>query len=94
MRNCLAFLLSFMLVLVCHQSVFAQDEATVLWYKFDEDFGGEIEDLSPHGNNGTVVGRVEFEPEGKIGGAARFTPGTQIEVPISDSLNTEEDLTI
>ncbi|MFC1715678.1 LamG domain-containing protein [Candidatus Poribacteria bacterium] len=94
MRNCLTTLLSFMLVFVWYQAVSAQDEATVLWYKFDEELGREVEDLSLHGNNGTIVGQIEFEPAGKIGGAGRFPPGTQIRIPISDSLNTEEELTI
>ena len=94
MRRFLMLLLSFTFVFILYQSVFAQDETTILWYNFDEDPEGEIVDLSQYGNNGIVVGRPELEDEGKIGGAARFIPGTKIRVPISDSLNTEEDLTI
>ena len=53
-----------------------------------------MEDLSPHGNNGILTGQPDFEPDGKVGGAARFAVGAQIRVPISDSINTEENLTI
>jgi len=94
MRICLAVLLSFVMVVGWYQSVSAQDDVTVLWYTFDDDFDDEIDDLSPHGNHGVVVGQVESEPDGKIGGAARFTFGNQIRVPISDSLSIEEELTI
>lgn len=94
MRTYLAILLSCVLVFGWYQSVSAQDETTVLWYKFDDDFKGDIEDLSLHENHGIVVGQVKSDPDGKIGGAARFTPGAHITVPISDSLNTEEELTI
>lgn len=90
-----AILLSFVLMFAWYQSVSAQeDETTILWYKFDVPFKGEVEDRSPHGNNGIVNGQVEFERDGKIGGAAEFGPGASITVPISDTLNVEEDLTI
>lgn len=94
MRFYSAILLSFVIIFACYQNVSAQDETTILWYNFDEEPDGEVIDASPHGNNGTVIGKVEFEPDGKIGGAAKFIPGANIKVPISDSLNTEEGLTI
>lgn len=95
MRNfitILAVLLSFLFMSVCSDA--QEDETTILWYKFDEDFGDEVEDRSPNGNNGEITGKVEFEPEGQVGGAAKFSSGNQITVPISDSLNVEENLTI
>lgn len=95
MQKHFAVLLSFVLMFVWYQSVSAQqDEATILWYKFDTKLKNEVEDLSPHGNNGIISGQIKFEPDGKVGGAARFSPGTKITVPISDTLNTEEELTI
>lgn len=95
MQNYFTILLSFVLIFAWYQSVSAQeDETTILWYKFDVPFNGEVEDRSPHGNNGVINGQVKFERDGKIGGAARFSPGNKITVPISDTLNVEEDLTI
>jgi len=94
MRRFFISLMSIALIFIGCQCVCAQDETTVLWYKFDEELKADVEDLSPHGNDGIVTGQPEFEPEGKVGGAARFTSGTRITVPISESLNTEEELTI
>jgi hypothetical protein len=71
-----------------------EDETTILFYKFDAKFNDEVEDRSPHGNDGEITGNVKFEPEGKVGGAAQFSSGNQISVPISESLNVEENLTI
>ena len=78
--------------IVC-QIGFAVDDPTILWYKFDENFKQEVEDSSPFGHIGTVAGSVEFEKEGKIGGAARFKGGS-IKVAITDELNPEQNMTI
>ncbi len=95
MQRYFSVLLSFVLIFACSQIAFAQvDKTTILWYKFDEEVKGEVEDISQFGNNGTVVGRPGFEDKGKVGGAIKFTSGTQIKVPISESLNTESSLTI
>ncbi len=95
MRKYFAISLGFLLMFVWCQEIFAQEgETTILWYKFDVSPKGEVEDCSAYGNNGIIAGQIEFEEDGKIGGAARFSPGGIITVPISDSLNTEEELTI
>jgi len=94
MRIFFTFFLSIALIFIGYQCVCAQDETTILWYKFDEELKGEVEDLSAYGNNGTLSGQPEFEPDGKIEGAARFAASARITVPISESLNTEEELTI
>ena len=95
MKRYFLLLISFILIFTYCQVVFAQvDKTTILWYKFDEDVVGEVEDISQYGNNGTVVGRPGFEKNGKVGGAIKFTSGTHIKVPISESLNTAENLTI
>lgn len=95
MRNLIfisSVLLSFVFMSLC---LYAQeDETTILWYKFDEKFNNEVEDRSPYENNGEVTGDVKFEDEGVVGGAAKFTAGNQITIPISESLNVEENLTI
>ena len=95
MQRISIMLLGFTVMLICHHAVFAQiDKTTILWYKFDEEAKGEIEDISQYGNNGIITGQIKFERNGKIGGAGRFTPGNQIRIPISDSLNVEQNLTI
>jgi len=95
MQKYLTILLSFALTFVCYQSVNAiEEDPTILWYKFDVSPKNEVQDRSAFGNNGRINGKIEFEKEGKIGGAARFTPGNNITVPISDSLNVEQDFTI
>ncbi len=95
MQRYYSLLIGFIFIFLCYQAVSAQvDDTTILWYKFDDEVEGEVEDISQYGNNGTVVGRPELEDQGKVGGAVRFTSGTQIRVPISDSLNPEEELTI
>jgi len=81
------------LVFTFCQALFAVDDPTILWYKFDDDFKNEIEDASPFGHNGTVTGNVEFDEDGQIGGAVRFAGGS-IKVQITDELNPAENLTI
>ncbi|MBM3212768.1 LamG domain-containing protein [Candidatus Poribacteria bacterium] len=95
MQKSFLFLLSFILVFSCFQSISAQvDKTTILWYKFDEEVKGEVTDISQYKNNGIVVGRPGFENKGKVGGAIKFAPGASIKVPITDSLNVEKNLTI
>ncbi|MBC8236362.1 LamG domain-containing protein [bacterium] len=95
MQKYFAILLSFALMFAWYQSIDAkEDETTILWYKFDVAFKDEIQDRSPHENHGQINGKVKFERDGKVGGAASFIVGNKITVPISDSLNVEKDLTI
>ena len=61
------------------------DENTVLWFTFDEDFRGEVEDVSGKGNIGTVGAGVKWLEEGKIGGGCAEFDGTgAITVPLLD----------
>jgi hypothetical protein len=61
------------------------DENTVLWFTFDEDFKGEVEDASGNGNNGTAGAGVQWLEEGKIGGGCAEFAGTgEITVPLVD----------
>ncbi len=87
-------LFNIMLILVFCESSFSAKDATILWYKFDNDFDKEIVDLSPYGNNGKINGQLKAEKKGKVGSAARFALGTSITVPLTDSLNVDENLTI
>ena len=67
------------------------DENTVLWFTFDKNFKGEIEDVSGNGNNGNVVAGVESLKEGKIGGGAKFTGAGGITIPF---LEIKESITL
>jgi len=93
------FILALILNLIS-MSIFVQyansqeDETTILWYKFDVDFKNEIEDRGIYENHGKITGQVKFEPEGQVGGAAKFAAGNRITVPISDTLNVEEEITV
>ena len=96
MRNYLVLLMLTSLIAIAANTIAGaqDDDTTILWYKFDVPFNNEVEDRSPHGNHGQISGDVELEEDGRIGGAARFTNGTSINVPISDTLNPPESLTI
>ena len=95
MQKYFTILLSCAFMFVCYQIADAKEEdPTILWYKFDVPLKNEVQDRSDYENHGRINGQVKFEKEGKIGGAARFTPGNKITVPISDSLNVEQDFTI
>jgi hypothetical protein len=67
------------------------DDNTVLWLTFDQDFKGEVEDVSGQGNNGNVGAGVEWVKEGKIGGGAQFAGGGGITIPF---LEVKEAITL
>ena len=82
------------LTLFVSQFLFAADNQTILWLKFDEQFSkNTAKDMSQFGNDGTITGAVEFVKDGKIGGSAKFAGGT-ITVKTSDSINVDQNLTI
>lgn len=72
------------------------DQNTVLYMSFDEEPDGEvIEDESEYGNHGNIVGSgVEWIDDGKFGGALEFDGASKIEIPHSDSLNLDEEMTL
>ncbi|HEX4054418.1 MAG TPA: LamG domain-containing protein [Tepidisphaeraceae bacterium] len=63
----------------------------ILYFDFDHPQpDGKVPDLSGHGNDGAAVG-VEWTPDGKHGGAARFgATGSYITVSNNGSLNPPE----
>jgi len=82
------------LTLFVSQFLFAADNQTILWLKFDEQFSkNTATDMSDFGNDGTIAGAIDFVKDGKIGGCAKFAGGT-ITVNTSDSINVEQNLTI
>ena len=82
------------LTLFVSQFLFAADNQTILWLKFDEQFSkNTAKDMSQFGNDGIITGAVDFAKDGKIGGSAKFAGGT-ITVKTTDSINVEQNLTI
>ncbi|MGQ9608438.1 MAG: LamG domain-containing protein [bacterium] len=94
MKKHILILFSFIFILIFCNFAFSAQDATILWYKFDENFDKEIIDRSPFGNNGIIKGNLKVEKQGKVGAAARFTGAESITVPLTDSLNVDENLTI
>lgn len=71
------------------------DPDTVLYMSFDQKPKGDVvEDQSQYGNNGTIVGKVQWTNDGKFGGALEFDGASKIEVPHSDSLNLDKEITL
>jgi len=58
----------------------------VLYFSFDEIEGDAVKDLSPYGNDGTLV-RSPKQVDGKVGKALTFDGSNFVEVPHDDSLN-------
>ena len=87
---------SFVLVLVLTgMSAADLTEGLVGWWTFDEGTGTVAADSSGNGNDGTLSGPVEWTPDGKIGGALKFTgPYNFVRVPNSPSLNPTREITI
>lgn len=90
------FLLVFVLGCVLNQTVYAQDENTVLLYKFDTGSGDVVTDHSGNGNDGQLMGSAEWG-DGKLGSGLVFGgngPKDFVDIPDSDSLDLETGLTI
>ena len=76
------YLISFVLVLALASNAMAQlidDPSLVIYYSFD-DFSDIVPDQSGKGHDGTVVGDVTPDPEGKQNGAARFATGSYLDL--------------
>ena len=65
----------------------------VLYLPFDEGNGDVAYDLSGNGNNGKLVKNPKWV-DGKIGKALEFDGSNYVEVPDSDTLDMEEQITI
>lgn len=89
-------LLFFILGCVLTQMVYAQDENTVLLYKFDTGSGDVVTDHSGNGNDGQLMGSAEWG-DGKLGSGLVLGGNAArdfVEIPDSDSLDLEGGLTV
>ena len=57
-----------------------KDKELMLYFSFDDDKGNAVEDLSPHGNDGEIVGTADFV-EGKVGQAIKFSQAGEVKAP-------------
>jgi len=95
MRNILLCLIVsiVMFCLILGQSR-AVEEGLVGYWKLDEDGGTEIADSSGTGNNGVLVGNVEWV-EGMFGSALLFSESQScVRVEHSESIDLSEEITI
>ena len=74
----------------------ALDPNTVLYMSFNQEpEGGIIEDESGNENHGAIVGNgVDWTQDGKFGGALEFDGASKIEIPHSESLNLDTEITL
>ena len=71
------------------------DEALVLHYRFDQDPGELVQDLSSHGNDGRVVQAQYLEDVGGRKGVLRFGGAeSHIDCGNSESLRLDGDMTL
>jgi hypothetical protein len=83
-----------LLVVTLLPLAFGADPDLVLYMPFEEGTGEVVNDLSGHGNNGTLIDSVEWTNDGKYGKALKFTRG-YVEIKSSDTLQPDEsDFTI
>ena len=72
----------------------AVEEGLVGYWKLDEDGGEQIQDSSGMGNNGVVIGNVEWV-DGMFGSALLFSePQSCVNIEHSESIDLSEQLTI
>ncbi|MDE0635003.1 MAG: LamG domain-containing protein [Candidatus Poribacteria bacterium] len=57
-----------------------KDKELLLYFSFDNDKENAVKDLSPHGNDGEIVGAAEFV-DGKIGQALKFAGNAEVKAP-------------
>ncbi len=84
------------MVSILPQTIYAQDENTVLLYTFESGDGDVVKDLSIYGNDGILMGSADWD-EGKLGGGLVFGgngPRDFVDIPDSDNLDLVTKLTI
>lgn len=57
-----------------------KDKELLLYFSFNDDKGNAVKDLSPHGNDGEIVGGAEFV-DGKVGQALKFSQNAEVKAP-------------
>jgi hypothetical protein len=74
--------------------IHAVEEGLVGYWKLDEDEGEQVQDSSGMGNNGVIIGNVEWV-EGMFGSALLFSePQSCVNIEHSESIDLSEEFTI
>ena len=84
------------MTLILTQSIYAQDENTVLLYTFETGDGDDVKDLSEYENHGTLMASTKWD-NGKLGSGLVFGgngPKDFVDIPDSESLDLVTQLTI
>jgi len=68
-----------LLLILSMSAMAAGDPDLVIYYSFDN-FGAVVSDESGKGHDGTVVGDVKLDANGKRGGAAKFAKGSYLDL--------------
>ena len=77
----LLLIITGLLVMPFHtEALNLKDKELLLYFSFDDDKGNAVEDLSPHGNDGEIVGGAEFV-DGKVGQALKFSQNAEVKAP-------------
>ncbi len=70
-----------LLVIPFHATAFKlNDKELLLYFSFDDDKGVDVKDLSPHGNDGEIVGVADYV-DGEVGQALMFSEGGEVKAP-------------
>ena len=70
-----------LLVIPFHANAFnLKDEELLLYFSFDKGSGNAVKDLSPHKNDGEIVGSADWV-DGKVGDALQFNQAGEVKAP-------------
>jgi hypothetical protein len=91
MRNLVFIFVTLVVITFITQSTMAQN--LVLYLPFDEGSGTTVKDLSGNGNNGIVNGAIKWT-DGKVNKAIQFNGKSFVDIPNSDSLSPNQNITV
>jgi len=92
MKNVVFIFVILVIITFIAQSTMAQQNL-VLYLPFDEGSGTTVKDLSGNGNNGTINGAVKWT-DGKINKAIQINGKSFVDIPNSDTLSPEQNITV
>lgn len=94
MKSYIFVLLCLSLTIIFAYPAISQQEGSLsAYWSFDEGKGDTVIDQSGNGNDGKIIGEVEWI-DGKFGKALEFQPGSNVEIPDSDSLRDLTEYTV
>ncbi len=76
----LAILTGFLVMSFSASALDIKDKELLLYFSFDKEDDKVVEDLSQHGNDGSITGSVDFD-EGKLGKALKLNESGEVRAP-------------